>query len=577
VEWITYFRNRGDVDTPIIEDVTPMDVIVDGKGWGGFRVHHSRGSDGKVNDFELLCESVSRDSPLTLHSHGVKTCMKGPSGSPSVEYMPFYNVDAGGSGIIAAFGWSGPWVGQFVCEDARALQMHIAMDRVRLSLRPGEEIRGSRNLVLFWQGDRIDAHNEWRRLLLEHYSPRPGGKPFAGLLSSAVWGSWMDCDEHVAEARWWVDNDLPLECYWVDAGWGGDIKRSWVNQQSDRVPNHQLFSGGMRPLSDAVHDLGLQFLLWFVPESLDPEVEIGRDHPEWLGEPFSDPAYGENVFYWLDHGDPEVNEFMVDYFSRVAREHGVDVFRQDGTLPWPAEPDPRREGINQIRAVGGLYEFWDGLLRSDPGLLIDNCATGGRRLDLEAVRRSVILWRSDCQASMRFDPITSQTFTYGLSHWIPLHGAVAPLSQMGAYALRSAYAPAMMAGWPGRPEEHKQRLDVDGLRRLLQEYLSIRECFFGDFYPLTPYSLEQNQWMAWQFDRPDTGLGIVQAFRRPECVDASVTCTLRGLDAEARYTVTNADDDEAWQATGRELMDQGVEVTLPQRPGAALLVYRRQD
>ena len=389
VEWITYCRNEGDADTPIIKEFKPLDMAVDCGGSGGFQVHHSRGSDGKVNDYELLCESVFRGSPLGLHSHGVKTCMEGPSGSPSVEYMPFFNVDAGDSGVIAACGWSGPWVGEFTCEDERSLQMRIAMDRIHLILRPGEKIRGARSLVLFWEGDRIDAHNQWRRLLLEYYSPRPGGKPFTGLLASAVWGAWMNCDDHIAEVKWWADNDLPLECYWLDAGWGGDIDKSWVNQQSDRVPNRRLFPDGVRPLADVVHDLGMKFLLWFVPESIDPEAEIGLEHPEWIGEPFTDPAYGDNVFYFLNHCDPEVNEFMIDYFSRVAREHGVDIFRQDGIPTWPVEEDPDREGINQIRCVEGFYEFWDGLLKNDPNMM--------------------------------------------------------------TYAMRSAYAPAMMAGWPGKP------------------------------------------------------------------------------------------------------------------------------
>ncbi|MBM4095074.1 MAG: hypothetical protein FJ276_37545, partial [Planctomycetes bacterium] len=44
--------------------------------------------------------------------------------------------------------------------------------------------------------------------------------------------------------------------------------------------------------------------------------------------------------------------------------------------------------------------FWDGLLQRHPHLLIDNCAEGARKIDLETIRRSIVLWRSDCQASM---------------------------------------------------------------------------------------------------------------------------------------------------------------------------------
>ncbi len=48
------------------------------------------------------------------------------------------------------------------------------------------------------------------------------------------------------------------------------------------------------------------------------------------------------------------------------------------------------------------------------------------------------------------------------------------------------------------------------------EWRKIRTYMLGDYYPLTPYSLQRDQWIAWQFDRPDLGGGEVQAFRRPE-------------------------------------------------------------
>jgi len=40
---------------------------------------------------------------------------------------------------------------------------------------------------------------------------------------------------------------------------------------------------------------------------------------------------------------------------------------------------PDRQGMTEIRYVEGLYEMWDELRAKHPGLLIDNCASGGRR------------------------------------------------------------------------------------------------------------------------------------------------------------------------------------------------------
>ena len=54
-----------------------------------------------------------------------------------------------------------------------------------------------------------------------------------------------------------------------------------------------------------------------------------------------------------------------------------------------------RQGIAEIKYINGLYATLDELLDRFPGLVIDNCASGGRRLDYEMCRRSVPLFRTD--------------------------------------------------------------------------------------------------------------------------------------------------------------------------------------
>ena len=47
------------------------------------------------------------------------------------------------------------------------------------------------------------------------------------------------------------------------------------------------------------------------------------------------------------------------------------------------------------RYILGLYSLWDRILSAHPGLMIDDCSSGGRRIDLETLSRSFPLWRSD--------------------------------------------------------------------------------------------------------------------------------------------------------------------------------------
>ncbi|MDQ2731594.1 MAG: GH36 C-terminal domain-containing protein, partial [Armatimonadota bacterium] len=65
---------------------------------------------------------------------------------------------------------------------------------------------------------------------------------------------------------------------------------------------------------------------------------------------------------------------------------------------------------------------------------------------------------------------------------------------------------------------------------------------YGDYYPLTPWSLAPEGWIAWQFDRPDLKSGIALAFRRQNNPDSSFTVNLHGLPETRRYRVQFTDD-----------------------------------
>jgi alpha-galactosidase len=91
---------------------------------------------------------------------------------------------------------------------------------------------------------------------------------------------------------------------------------------------------------------------------------------------------------------------------------------------------------------------------------------------------------------------------------------------------------------------------------------------------LTPYSRARDQWIAWQFNRPGEGDGVVQAFRRPDCAEAAQTYRLAGLDPKAGYEITSLDVEGATKLTGAQLMEKGLTVEIKQKPGAAVIVYQ---
>jgi alpha-galactosidase len=515
-------------------------------------------------------------------------------GVSSQPDLPFFNVEWPGEGVIAGVGWTAPWRADFIRDNNRSLNVTVAMTEwtaprkaaamrgARFFLRPGEHVRIPRLLLLFWHGDRVRAHNLWRRMLLDHYSPRPGGKLVQVPLGTATaWRSEAGNVETLDRLR---KNGFPAEALMVDLGW----QRSATEEESceylsDNVPNEKLFPNGMRALSDAAHERGLKLVLWFGGdettrfEALYPILDRVRQYrPEWLSE--EHPG--------RDNGNPTITRYMIDFYTRVIADWGIDVFRYDGRSTPPPDASDDRRGINWARSAEGFYEFWEALLQRFPNLWIDVCGGGGVNLDLETIRRSVVLWRCDFQCANHGDssfarmPTATHTHTFAISPWLPLScGSVRELS---TYAFRSGYSPGLRYTFerlsePGAPPEGTARDELFGQlgRKLTQEYLSVRHCFYGDFYPLSRYSLEEDVWMAWQFDRPDLGEGIVQAFRRSESVAETSRYPLRGLEPDATYDLADFDQPDRTHMTGRQLIEEGLAITINDRPGAAVIRYRK--
>ena len=101
---------------------------------------------------------------------------------------------------------------------------------------------------------------------------------------------------------------------------------------------------------------------------------------------------GEHDSFLFNLGNPEACRWMSRYIGDFIEQNGIDYYRQDFNIEpegfWYANDKPGRQGICEIRYIEGLYAFWDYLLQRFPHLLIDNCASGGRRLDLETTSRS---------------------------------------------------------------------------------------------------------------------------------------------------------------------------------------------
>jgi len=582
LEWVATFANDGTAPAPVLAEVAALDLAwrCDGDAF----VFRSPGAIETPRDFQFQREPLQ-----TIRQRRASLAMTaGREGRSSVDWLPFLNLQSGSDGLIVALGWTGQWFLR-VERNGQEARLAAGMDGLRLALPPGEAIRTPRVLLVPWRGQPMDGQNLLRRFMLRYHTPQIGGQPVPIPACYIAWGG-APTPVHRRQIDLIQEKGLPYDCYWIDAGWYGTSDRPCPNvfqgewgKTGNWCVNRNYHPDGLRPLSDRAHAAGMQFLLWVEPERARHGAPVTLEHPDWFlqrqpGQPRRD---GEDLI--LNLGLPAARQWVTDLISGLIADNGLDWYRQDFNICplefWRAADAPERQGLTEIRYIEGLYAFWDELLRRHPGLRIDNCASGGRRLDLEMASRSIPLWRDDYNCFAAIDPETVQGHGFGLSHWLPLH-ATSPFNRApgDTYRFRSIVAPGVCFGMDecGNVTYDEKTYPWDWHRKMLAEVRRARPFWYGDFYPLTAGSTAPDAWLALQLHRSDLDAGMLLTFRRAESPIVAADFRLSGLRPEAEYAFEDVDSGVTWEAAGRELAGKGLRFEIPQPRSCRLVFYSRR-
>ncbi|MEN6308570.1 MAG: alpha-galactosidase [Anaerohalosphaeraceae bacterium] len=556
VEWTVYVKNKSEVRSPMIEHLRAINTTISHPAAEPVTLHHIRGDDCSPSSYAVRQSDVAAGSNMKFAPAG---------GRPSSVEWPYYNFKMGDKGFLMAIGWPGQWSAEFSRDEA-GLRLNIGQEQTHFVLEAGEVVRTPLMAMMFYQGDWIRGQNLWRQWMIRCNFPKDHGMPlrlplFAGC-SSHFYEEMAKADEQsqFTFIDGYLKHGLKLDYWWMDAGWyTGAYEKGWHaaagTWEIDRRPHR--FPNGLRPISDYAHSKGIDIIVWFEPERVMGGTWLAENHSEWL------------LGALLNLGNPEAWNWLVNHIDKMITDEGIDLYRQDFNIDplghWRGNDAPDRQGITENKYVAGYLAYWDELLRRHPGMLIDSCASGGRRNDLETMRRAIPLYRSD----YILEPVGNQGQTYGLSLWLPFYGAgynlPVPLTE---YCRRSTMCPANVSLFDIRAQ-----LDDKLVMKLHREWLDIAPHYFGDYYPLTSYNIDETDWIAWQFNRPDVKSGNICAFRRSKCYFRSAEFKLHDLDPKARYRIDNADTDQIMIKTGAELMEKGLVVEIPEQPGAVILKY----
>jgi alpha-galactosidase len=568
VEWTVYFKDIGQGSTPILENLQALDINFSRGNGPEFVLNGNHGDYCTADSYEPYQMTLGPSTTTNFSPAGSGKSCDGPAG------WPYYNLQMPGGGVILAIGWPGQWASSFTRDAGDNLRLQAGQQLTHLILNPGEEIRTPRILLFFWQGTNLArAQNLWRHWYLAHEIPRLHGQPPSPFMAIG--------DDSMNEVNAYLDAGMKPEVLWRDADtkpydWyptaGGPAKgnEAWFNTGTWEVDTNN-YPNGFLPLSTAVHNIGMKFLLWFEPERVgNPNSWLATNHPEWLLTGIQ--STGGRI---LNEGNPVALNWLSNHIDGMIKSNGLDWYREDmnggGPCPaWRNNDATNRQGITENFYVQGHLAYWDALRAMNPGLRIDSCASGGRRNDLETMRRAVPLWRSDYVEVVDSTNLAdaNQCFTYGLSSWLPFQGTACG-GVWNTYTFRSSYVTAFDNGGinsTNAAAQHQAWMEWKQLGPIMLN---------GDFYTLTPFSLTNTVWMAWQFDWSETGQGYVQAFRRRHGDDSSQTLLLKGLDPAAQYDLKNLDVEGSTQMSGADLMDKGLTIQIQDKPGSAVVVYKK--
>lgn len=572
-EYVVYLTNDGDTDSAVVADLQ-FDLTFTGKA--------------------PVLSGIAGDAggtytPYAINLTRQRRVNKGSeSGRPTHGDFPYFNLtmdedkDGNGSGSFIAIGWPGTWKANFVCnksgEDC-AVSLTAGQSQIATYLAPSETIRTP--LMAFVTYEHLSADeqtNTWRHFFIQDVMHKPGGENTPTTVGIGGMSSGKTTAKMQLILSAYEKHGIPLESLWMDAGWYTGAAGESVSWPSTGTLDMDMtrFPDGMATIGAYCKSHNMQFLLWFEPENvrLDKETFLANQpdfKEEWLLDKTLVGTWLEG--YLMNLGDGGCRTWIFNKICKVIDTAGVTVYRQDfnndPASAWRAHDGEGRTGMTENLYVQGYLALWDALLERYPNLIIDSCASGGGRNDLETMRRAVPLHYSDWFDGNNEDYDTKARMTQTLFAWFPYFKN--EVYQLSLDKIRMNYAPWCMLK---APSPIAKDMNWDLLKQGYDEYQLVRGYFFSDYYQLTEYSLDKDRWNAWAFYDPETASGYASVY----CGEGSSTLTfqlrLKGLEADKTYTVTDLDGLVSVTADGRTLMEQGIPVTVPEKPYCAILLIQ---
>lgn len=565
-EWTISLMNASGADTGVFSDFNAADIYFCGNA--------------------PVLKGLSGDAPnwyLPYETDLIKESKKNDSqnGRPTHGAFPYYNLEYGDGGIFVAIGWPGCWKAEFnYSPDTNSTHFSGGLGGFSSYLKPAEQVRMPLMAFVEYNGrDEQKAMNLWRKWFIERNMRKIGGKPFAPSFAASKMADASTSGSLLDIIRLYDRNGIKLDYFWLDAGWYSDAEGNTVEwpQTGTLMIDSKRYPDKFKGISDYLHSIGSKLLLWFEPEVIRLNREqflanITDFKEEWMLGRAMKGTWLEGEL--VDLGNPECVKWLLGRICKIIDEGGISLYRQDFNVDpgdvWRKNDAADRNGMTENKYCTGYLAFWDALIARYPDMMIDSCASGGGRNDLETLRRSVPLHITDLYDGGNDNRYTMKnSIIQTFCRWIPYFDCEL-YSSPTLYKLRSNYAPFFMMS----PEDLKDKDFLwDLVKKSQGEWNRIKKYFLADYYQVVPWNKSETEWKGWEFIDPAHNEGYVQLMRPAGCELGEQTIKLYGLDPDCVYALQDFDGLIDQKAKGKELMEKGIKVTLPNPEYAMIIVF----
>lgn len=346
-------------------------------------------------------------------------------GSSSPQHHPFValidkHFDLNHGNFVACnLMWSGSFKIGLEKDQSNQIRLNAGIneDNFDWKLEPGTIFNTPQAILLFGQNGLGEMSSLSQQIIKDYVVESRITKP---LLTLNTWESaYFDIDEKKSLEAVDQAKEIGANLLVIDDGWF-ENRNSEDGQLGDWIVDKDKFPNTLQKISDVAHQNKIKFGLWIEPEMITTSSKLFHKHPDWiLGiNSLRNKLYSRNQLV-LDLSKIEVQDHLIEVLSKLIEENQIDYLKWDFNrqlAPTFSQGVSRDvQGKVEYKYVLGLYHILETLRNKYPKLIIENCASGGGRVDAGMLYYTDQTWISDLTDSLgRFRILTNMATLYPL-------------------------------------------------------------------------------------------------------------------------------------------------------------------